>query len=368
MAELPKSLMDQKKMIAIIVAVLIFSLMIIFVINWTYNKLYLNKTNCKNLNKLYKDFPLLKTINPTNTQFKHKLRDYYIKTAYNCCSAGNYKNDFVNVCALKDCIKQGARCLDFQIFSLNNEPVIAVSTQNNFTTKETYNSIPFSEAMEIIQNYAFSGSTCPNPGDPLLIHLRIMSTNKQIYDKMANALYTYLENRVLGKQYSYENNGKNLGTMPLKNLMGKVVIVVDKTNALFENTHLDEYVNMSSNSVFMRFLRYHDVKYTPDMQELIEFNKKNMTLCLPDASDKTNNPSSSLAMKYGCQMVGMSFQNYDANMEFYDELFDGEGSAFVLKPQNLRFIPVYIKVPEPPTDATSYKERPITSDYYSFKI
>jgi hypothetical protein len=104
------------------------------------------------------------------------------------------------------------------------------------------------------------------------------------------------------------------------------------------------------------------------MQELIEFNKKNMTLCLPDASDKTNNPSSSLAMKYGCQMVGMSFQNYDANMEFYDELFDGEGSAFVLKPENLRFIPVYIKVPEPPTEATSYKDRPITSDYYSFKI
>ena len=350
-------------------AIILFSIVIIYVILWIYKKLHLNNTNCNNIKKLYKDFPLIKTINPNNKDdFSHNLRDYYIKTAYNCCSAGNYKNDFVNICALKECIKQGARCLDFQIFSLNDEPVIATSTLNDFTIKETYNSIPFADAIEIIQDYAYSGSTCPNPGDPLIIHLHIMSKNKKIYDKMANILYNKLETKLLGKKYSYENNGKNLGMMPLKNLMGKIVLVIDKTNAIFENTLLDEYVNIASNSIFMRFLRFHDVKYTTDMQELIEFNKKNMTICLPDSKITTNNPSSSLSMKYGCQMVGMSFQNFDSNMEFYDELFDNAGSAFVLKPEHLRHIPVYIDLPKPPTDATSYKQRPVTSDYYSFTI
>jgi len=350
-------------------AIILFSIIIIYTIVWIYSKLHLNNKNCNQLQKLYNGFPLIKTINPNNEdQFSHNLRDYYIKTAYNCCSAGNYKNDFVNICALKECIKQGVRCLDFQIFSLNNEPVIAVSTLNDFTIKETYNSIPFSDAMEIIQDYAFSGSTCPNSGDPLIIHLRIMSKNNVIYDKMANTLYNRLESRLLGKKYSYENNGKNLGVIPLKDLMGKIILIVDKTNALFENTTLDEYVNIASNSVFMRCLRYHDVKYTPDMQELIEFNKKQMSICLPDPSIDTNNPSASLSMKYGCQMVGMSFQNFDTNMEFYDELFDNAGSAFILKPENLRYIPVYIKLPDPPTEATSFCERPIKSDFYSFKI
>ena len=32
---------------------------------------------------------------------------------------GSYKNDYVNLCALKSCIKQGARCLDFEIYSVN---------------------------------------------------------------------------------------------------------------------------------------------------------------------------------------------------------------------------------------------------------
>ena len=346
-----------------IVVTMIFSLLL-----WTYGKLTLENKNCRRMNSLYKDFPLIRTVNPANTQFSYNLRDYYIKTAYNCCSAGTFKNDYVNICALKDCIRQGVRCLDFEIFSVNNKPVIAVSSQDSFDVKESYNSVDFASAMDVIRDYAFSGSTCPNPGDPLILHFRIMSNNKPIYNDMAQIIYNTMESRILGKKYSYENNGKNLGVLPLKKIMGKVIIIVDKTNSLFQETKLDEYVNMASNSIFMRALRYHDVRYTPDMQELIEFNKKNMTIALPDVSDKNANISASLAMKYGCQMVGMSFQNFDANMQYYTEMFDTAGSAFVLKPDYLRYIPVKIPLPPPANPAFSYKERPITSDYYSFTI
>jgi hypothetical protein len=346
-----------------IVGVIVFS-----VVYWIYIKVHLNNKNCQLMNRLYKDFPLIRTINPNTEQFSYNLRDYYIKTAYNCCASGNFKNDFVNLCGLKECIRQGARCLDFQIFSLNNKPVIAVSSQTDFTVKESYNSIDFINALDVIADYAFSGSTCPNPSDPLIIHLRVMSKNKAIYDKMAEALYQKLERRLLGKEYSYENNGQNIGTTPLSSLMGTVILVVDKTNALFENTKLDEYVNIASNSVFMRSLSFHDVKYTPDMQELIEFNKKNMTICLPDLSDTAKNPAATIALKFGCQMVGMCFQNFDANMEFYDSFFDEAGSAFVLKPDPLRYIPVMVPLPPPPPSEYSYEQRPVEADYYSFNI
>jgi hypothetical protein len=354
--------------ITYIILVAIIVIIIIIVLWWIYDKLTLDNKNCKRMNKLYKSFPSIHTISISNEQFSHNFRDYYIKTAYNCCSAGTIKNDFVNSCALKNCIRQGVRCLDFEIYSVDNTPVISVSSKNEFDVKETYNSIPFASAISIISDYAFSGSTCPNPGDPLIIHLRIMSNNKPIYDIMANALYNTLSRRLLGKRFSYENNGKNIGQVPLKDLMGKVIVIVDKTNPLFSDTLLNEYVNLASNSIFMRAIRFHDVKYTPDMQELIEFNKKNMSIVLPDLSTNIQNPSSILSLNYGCQMVALSLQSYDASLEYYNEMFDTAGSAFVLKPIELRFIPVTIPIPPPPNPDYSYAKRDIKSDYYSFNI
>lgn len=344
-------------------------LIVVMIIMWVYSKTRLNKRNCSMMNTLYKDFPKIHNINPSNDNYKYNLRDYYIKTAYNACSPGGFKNDFVNTCALINCIKQGARCLDFQIYSVDNSPVIATSSVGDFTIKETYNSVAFSEALQIINDYAFSGSTCPNPNDPLIIHLRIMSNNKDIYGKMAKEIASIIERRILGPRYSYENHGKNLGASPIREFLGKVIIIADKSNPLFEDTPLDEYINLASNSIFMRGVRFSSgIKYTPDIDELVEYNKKNMTICLPDTSPHDLNYSASLAMKCGCQMVAMSLQNFDNNMEYYDEFFDSAGSAFVLKPEALRFVPVTISPPTAPPEKYSYKQREISSDYYKFTI
>lgn len=339
---------------------------VFLVLAYISNKMTLNARNCTNMNNLYKDFPLISTISLQNPKYKFdafndigRLRNYYIKSSFNSCAAGQFKNDYVNLCALKNCIKQGCRFLDFAVYSVNNEPVIAVSSVNDFNIKETYNSIPFGDVMNILGTYPFSGSACPNSGDPLLIHLRIMSKNKPIYKTMANSIYRNLEQRVLGKKYSYENNGKNLGEIELKYLMGKVVIIVDKSNALFEKTELDEYVNIASNSNFMRALPYNEISFAPSMNEMIQHNKKTMTICYPELGSIPKNPSALIPWKMGCQIVAMSFQNFDANLEIYNEKFDDNGSAFVLKPDNQRSIQVTIIEPPDPPAAYSYKERKI---------
>jgi len=336
---------------------------------WAYNKSTLQKSNCDAMNTLYADFAKVHTVNTANETYSHNLRDYYVKTAYNACSAGQFKNDFVDTCALKNCLRQGVRCLDFEVYSVDNKPVIATSSVDDYSVKETYNSVAFADALAVINDYAFSGGTSPNPGDPIILHLRIMSKNAPIYKMMADELETAFPTRLLGPKFSYENQGKNLGQVPLKDLMGKVVIIADKSEGIFESTELDEYVNIASNSVFMRALRYSDgVKYTPDMSELIEFNKKCMSICLPDISADDTNPSASLAMKCGCQMVAMCTQNFDTNMEYYDMFFDEAGTAFVLKPAELRYIPVTIPAPTPPPAEYSYKDRSVSADYYSFTI
>ena len=43
----------------------------------------------------------IKSINLTDPKCGYTLKDYYIKSAYNCCSGGSYKHDFVNTCNLK---------------------------------------------------------------------------------------------------------------------------------------------------------------------------------------------------------------------------------------------------------------------------
>ena len=339
------------------VMIIIMGFLFFTIFLWCYNKLSLDAKNCNSLTALYKDFPLISSISQTNPIYQYKLRDYYIKTAYNCCSAGIFKNDFVNLCALKNCIKQGARCLDFEIYSVNNLPVIAMSSKTNFNVKGSYNSIPFSEAMTVISAYAFEGSTCPNPKDPLILHFRIMSNIAHIQNQMATVLYNTLEDRLLGKKFSYENDGLNLGGYQLSLLMGKVIIIVDKSNPIFTTTNLYEYVNMASNSVFVRSIRYDDLKYSPDTNELTYYNKENMTIVLPNTSATNNNFSPTLAQSYGCQMIGMSFQNFDQNMQYYTQLFDESGSAFILKDEKLRYVPIFIQKPPPQNPDYSYATR-----------
>ena len=42
-----------------------------------------------------------KTIN-----YDYKLKDFYVKTAYNSCATGKFKNDYVDLCALNNCAKK----------------------------------------------------------------------------------------------------------------------------------------------------------------------------------------------------------------------------------------------------------------------
>ena len=38
------------------------------------------------------------TINNTDISYEYKLKDFYIKTAYNACCSGKFKNDYVDLC------------------------------------------------------------------------------------------------------------------------------------------------------------------------------------------------------------------------------------------------------------------------------
>ena len=310
----------------------------------------------------------IRSIDASNEMYQYSLRDYYIKSAYNACSGGNYKNGYVDTCALKDLLKQGVRGLDFEIYSVNNQPVVATSTSENYCVKETFNSVNFSDVLSVIRDYAFSSSTSPNPLDPIILHLRIKSSNQEMYANFAKILEGF-NTMFLDKQYSFENYGKNLGQVKLSDIAGKVVIIVDRSNTSFlESEAFYEYVNMTSSSIFMRALHYYDVINAPDMIELIEYNKLNMTIGMPDKGSNPENPSSLTMRTYGIQMLAMRYQLVDTNLEENNIFFDEEGHAFVLKPEKLRYIPETIAAPPPQDPNVSFATRTVSSDFYKFEI
>ena len=67
----------------------------------------------------------------------YAIRDYYIYSSYNSCNNNKTtSNNNVDTQSLKNVIAQGVRLLDFEIYSLNNQPIVATSTiPNNFFIK-----------------------------------------------------------------------------------------------------------------------------------------------------------------------------------------------------------------------------------------
>jgi hypothetical protein len=355
-----------------IVLVLIILLVICILIYYIYMKNLLSR-ECSTMNKMYSNVNgYVKSVNPNDPNCQYTLKDYYVKTAYNCCSGGSYKNDYVSTCVLKDLLKQGVRGLDFEIYSINDQPVVATSTQNSYYVKETYNYVAFGDVMTIISNYAFSGSTCPNPKDPLLFHLRIQSANPAMYANLANLFKSY-ESLFLGPSTSYENNGHNIGNMTLSDLSKKIILIVEKPanatgSSILDNKAFMEYVNMVSNSIFMRALTYYNLQNTPDLVELQNYNKKNMTIVLPDVGTNPANPNPIIGSEAGCQMVAMRYQQYDSSLQASILQFDRVGYAFSLKPERLRYVPTTISAPPAQNPALSYQTRTVSSDYYNFNM
>jgi hypothetical protein len=304
---------------------------------------------------------------------QYLLRDYYVKTAYNCCSTGNFSNDYVNVCALQHAIKMGCRCLDFEVYGKNGQPIISTSLSDDKCIKETYNSVSFDEAMSAVATSAFSPSSnvCPNPSDPLLLLFRIKTNDVDVLNSMADIIKSNLNDRLI-PDYNHEFGGKNICAEPVNKFAGKVVIIVESNPLLYQPgaERMYEITNLTSNA-FLRILTVFNVLNSPDITELTSFNKQYMTIVLPDSSMSAENYDPMPPSLAGCQCMALSFQLLrDGNLAVYNDWFESgpTKSAFLLKPADLMFVPQTIQAPTPQNPQLSFASRPLQSNMYNFTI
>ena len=342
---------------------------------YIYYKYALLPKSCKLLNK--KKAPALNsnwiTTASSDPSSQFLLRDYYVKTAYNCCSTGNFSNDYVSTCALQNAIKMGCRCLDFEVYGYKGQPIISTSLSDDKCIKETYNSVPFDEAMSTIATNAFSTNptVCPNPSDPLLLLFRTKTNDVDVLNSMAESINSNLKDMLMPK-YNHEFGGKNICAEPMREFAGKVIIIVEANPLLYQPgaEKMYEVTNLTSNA-FLRILKVFNVLNSPDITELTTFNKQYMTVVIPDDSMSVNNYDPMPPSLAGCQAMAMSFQLLrDGNLDIYNDWFEAgpSKSALLLKPANLMFTPQTIPVPTSQNPALSFASRPLKSDMYSFSI
>jgi hypothetical protein len=157
-------------------------------------------------------------------------------------------------------------------------------------------------------------------------------------------------------KYMRESNGKNMTKIHIKDLVdnvnGKVVIMVEKNSTtgsmpiLYQSANMWELTNITTNSVFIHEKRFTDIKNTNAPSDVVNYNRQNMTIVLPDLNENNTNYIYVVPRLLGCQFIAMNFQNNDQNLISYNKFFDDSKCAFIPKPVELLYVPVEVPSPK----------------------
>lgn len=287
--------------------------------------------------------------------------DYYMAGSGYTLIPGKTAYTYVTAQSIAKVAKGGARLIELDVYEVNRKPVVGLADIKS-QKMLTYNTIPFEECCVAIANSAFSSDVTPGYNNPFVLSLVFHTADTTILTECSEIMKTTLRKFMLDSSYSYQR--KNLATEPICNLMGKLIIVSGEN---IKGNGMDELVNMSWASSNLRRMTYTQAAQTYDHDELIEFNKRNLTLVVPDLDTTTlKNGNPEILFAYGCQWVAMSYGSLDNAMEVYTGKFlDG---SFAVKPDVLRYSPVTYKKPKPQDPAVSFQPKRMVSPMYDYTI
>lgn len=282
-----------------------------------------------------------------NTILKNKtIKELFIKTAYNCCCTGNLKNDYVDKCALYNCAKYGVRALDFQIYSLNDKPIISASSlpmgSDSFKYKELYNSLSFGETMTDVKRIFLNDQNqCNNTNDPLFLIFRLYTNKRSAMDEMYDILIQIFDN----SNYLYYRPNSALDDISLNEIMGKVVIIVDGgSSSNYSSSKLNKISALNLGTQINKIYRETDIideianTNLNDTSSGTNIFKTNLNLLYPDLNGNVNNYDSiTSGINLGVQFIAMNYQLNDEYLIQFENVFtdrkttDKTSTSMILK-------------------------------------
>tara|TARA_Y100000389_G_scaffold140468_1_gene138317 strand:- start:5742 stop:7301 length:1560 start_codon:yes stop_codon:yes gene_type:complete len=336
------------------VKIIIAVLTIVFLL-YILNKINIQKNNCETISKNTKDltfytFNKLRNANYFKTgesgSYTCKLKDFYFKSAYNCFCSGNLSNDYIDLCALKNCSESGVRFLDMQVFSMNNVPIIAVNHDDNLYQKDSYNSITFKKGIKEINDQFIIDSDVKE--FPLFLHLRLNygnknndSTNKiksfykQIHDTIieefndTSKLFT-MNQRSFYTDYE-DNRESIIANLPIDQCEGKIFIFVTLNHS--DNTNNTDFLDSELNNITDLLSTVEQSIAVLRSDEIVDdqyisfqgLTKRKMVVSLPELKTvSSKNYDFSNAAVNGVQFICMNFQKSDNMLQLYDGFFKSQ--------------------------------------------
>ena len=324
-----------------IIVLIVFAFVLIGLIIWNSGRLGMVENSRKKLEKLYP--------NPTNESYfngpnnikpsaiplfdnsNSTLINYYVKSAYNCCCGDGYKNNFVDLYALEKVIGNGCRFLDFEVYSYNNDPIVASSTADSNNIKETYNALLLKDVLTKTTETAFDETKTICANDPLILNFRIMSTNLTMLEKIGDLFEEYLD-RSINSNFSLLKGYKDSGikNVKMKDLYRKIIIICDfnPNPNIIINTKLEKlakYINLKGKGLDCKTYRYDNiVAKGQNNSNFIQETQRYFTIVLPNVLDNSiDNFDYSISYTSGCHAICMKHQNLDTNLQTYNSIFSG---------------------------------------------
>lgn len=324
-----------------IIVLVVFAFVLIGLIIWNSGRLGMMENSRKKLEKLYP--------NPTNESYfngpnnikpsaiplfdnsNSTLINYYVKSAYNCCCGDGYRNNFVDLYALEKVIGNGCRFLDFEVYSYNNDPIVASSTAGSNNIKETYNALLLKDVLNKTTETAFDETKTICANDPLILNFRIMSTNLTMLEKIGDLFEEYLD-RSINSNFSLLKGYKDsaIKNVKMKDLYRKIIIICDfnpDANIII-NTKLEKlakYINLKGKGLDCKIYRYDAISAKGQNNiNFIQETQRSFTIVLPNVLDNSiDNFDYSISYTSGCHAICMKHQNLDTNLQTYNSIFSG---------------------------------------------
>jgi hypothetical protein len=318
---------------------------------------------------IYIKFQNIQSLKPSDLK-EYKLCDFYVSSSYNSALSGTQYIDYATTDMVKKLLQTGVRFLEFQVFGNiygpDAEPVVS-SGYAKGEWKLTLNTLYLEDVIKTIRDQAFriydgtDGS--PNHMDPLIISLDLKTNyNYFVTNKIQKLFSKYLMDYLLDPTYNYQ--AKNVGIVPLKELMGKIILF---SSDGFQGSTLEELVNYSWILPKLKRIHYSELenqsieqgtkgqgqttltnisqknsttldstKLMVESSQLKKFNSEGLSIVYPhkEGDILTYNFDPEKSWNLGCQFVSMNFQTMDVNMDKYINKF--RNKAFILKPKSLR--------------------------------
>jgi hypothetical protein len=265
------------------------------------------------------------------------LGEFIVKSSYN--SAINESN-LANKAQIQKVLTRGCRLLDFEIYTRNNIEYVSYSEDPEYqsmdTKNESNNRLSLANAFTTTIGYAFTEPS-PSPNDPLFVMLRIKNNSAEAYSRIA----TLIDNNFKNKLYKGEVNRET----PLKNIMGKVIIILDATSSpnykklvkcVSSNCFkLSNYVNMEAGTIQFPKYTYANLDTLPQKTIMPDVNglKTNIVsfnMITPAQIDQLKPPDpKNILFKMYPQFLLYKFYKNSEELNAYEDIFNDNQTSMI---------------------------------------